>query len=357
MAEAAFTQLDDDALQAHFLQGVSRTFALTIPQLPSPLSRAVANAYLLCRIVDTVEDEAELTRAEKNQFCDLFAQVVANQVPAADFIAQLAPRLSSSTLPAEHELIAATSRVVAITHAFNAAERQALERCIRIMSHGMAHYQGRDLSHGLDDMEDMSRYCYYVAGVVGEMLTDLFCEFDPEIARQRSALMPLSVSFGQGLQMTNILKDIWDDQSRGVIWLPRSVFDAAGYDLTQLSPNTDAAYANAMGELIAIAHGHLRNALEYTLHIPSRHTGLRDFCLWAIGMAVLTLRRIHHKRNFLTAAEVKITRREVYATMGLSRLTHRSNIALRMIFATMSYGLPTSHPAPVSASVLALAHG
>lgn len=356
MAEATFTQLDDDALQAHFLLGVSRTFALTIPRLPLPLSRAVANAYLLCRIVDTVEDEVELTREEKNQFCDLFSQVVANQASAADFTTQLAPRLSQATLPAEHELIAATSRVVAITHGFSAAERHALERCIRIMSHGMGTYQGCDLSRGLDDMEDMSRYCYYVAGVVGEMLTDLFCEFDPEILRQRDQLLPLSVSFGQGLQMTNILKDMWDDRSRGVIWLPRSVFSTVGYDLTQLSPNTDVAYAAAMEELIATAHGHLRNALEYTLRIPKRHVGVRDFCLWAIGMAVLTLRRINRHRHFSSATEVKITRREVYATIGLSRITHRSDLALRLVFAAMSQGLPTSHPAPVAASVLALAH-
>jgi len=49
-------QANGDQLQDHLLQGVSRTFALTIPQLPPKLMRPVANAYLLCRIVDTIED-------------------------------------------------------------------------------------------------------------------------------------------------------------------------------------------------------------------------------------------------------------------------------------------------------------
>ena len=37
----------DEAYQKHILQYVSRTFALTIPQLPAELSRVVSNAYLL----------------------------------------------------------------------------------------------------------------------------------------------------------------------------------------------------------------------------------------------------------------------------------------------------------------------
>jgi farnesyl-diphosphate farnesyltransferase len=44
-------------LQDQLLPGVSRTFALTIPQLPDALRPVVTNAYLLCRTADTIEDE------------------------------------------------------------------------------------------------------------------------------------------------------------------------------------------------------------------------------------------------------------------------------------------------------------
>ena len=53
----------DLAYQAAMLQCVSRTFALTIPQLPGALRDVVGNAYLLCRIVDTIEDEPTLSAA------------------------------------------------------------------------------------------------------------------------------------------------------------------------------------------------------------------------------------------------------------------------------------------------------
>jgi len=55
-------------LHEHLLEGVSRTFALTIPQLPDGLRETVTNAYLLCRIADTIEDDPELDSVTKDSF-------------------------------------------------------------------------------------------------------------------------------------------------------------------------------------------------------------------------------------------------------------------------------------------------
>ncbi len=83
---------------------------------------------------------------------------------------------------------------------------------------------------------DLDSYCYYVAGVVGEMLTELFCSPLARIERQRAGLRERAVSFAQGLQMTNILKDVWEDRSRGACWLPQEVFTRHGVDLMQIAP-------------------------------------------------------------------------------------------------------------------------
>ena len=45
-----------EPLEAELLAKVSRTFALTIPQLPAPLADWVGNAYLICRIAGTIEE-------------------------------------------------------------------------------------------------------------------------------------------------------------------------------------------------------------------------------------------------------------------------------------------------------------
>src|ERR1043165_2271268 len=99
------TQLNDDEFQNAMLQGVSRTFALTIPQLPAGLCRVVSNAYLLCRIVDTIEDEPELGAAQKHYFCRQFLRTFDDASSTESFARQLGEALSRKTLPAEHELI------------------------------------------------------------------------------------------------------------------------------------------------------------------------------------------------------------------------------------------------------------
>ena len=334
----------DLACQERMLQGVSRTFALTIPQLPRPLSRAVGNAYLLCRIADTIEDEPTLDRRLKQHLSELFTSVLAREEPPWRFVDSLAPLLSAHTTGDEHELIRNTERVVRITHSLSARQQETVERCVRVMSKGMAEFQEGCTLSGLPRMRDLDRYCYHVAGVVGEMLTELFCEYAPAIGAQRTKLLELAVSFGQGLQMTNILKDLWEDRARGACWLPRDVFARAGFDLDDLEPDTrHPAFERGLVELIGIARLHLATALVYTLMMPDREAGIRRFCLRALGIAVLTLRRIHARLDFRAGDEVKISRASVYATVAVTDLAARRDPFLRGLFAFFTRPLP---PAP-----------
>lgn len=333
-----------NALQDYLLEGVSRTFALTIPQLPAGLREPVSNAYLLCRIVDTIEDEPALSAQLKRDFCHQFVEVVAGKSDPEGFAHALAPHLSGTTIPAEHELIQLTPYVIRITRSFNAQQREALEICISIMAEGMAEFQqigGK--ADGLADLPQMDRYCYFVAGVVGEMLTRLFCAYSPEIAQHQEKMMELAVSFGQGLQMTNILKDIWDDQQRDACWLPQDIFTNTGFDLKNLTPGDyHDSFGQGLGQLIGVAHQHLHDALEYTLLLPKHEKGMRNFCLWALGMAVLTLRKLNKHRDFANGNEVKITRRSVKATVFASRISASSDVMLKILFTLASVGLPTA---------------
>jgi farnesyl-diphosphate farnesyltransferase len=215
------------------------------------------------------------------------------------------------------------------------------------MCDGMGRFQGNGHGLGLHDVAELHAYCYYVAGVVGEMLTEHFCDYSPEIDARREALQARTVSFGQGLQMTNVLKDIWDDLERGFCWLPRDVFDRSGFDLDALSPQHGSKeFERGLGELISIAHGHLKDALDYTLLIPRGETGIRHFCLWALGMAVLTLRKIDRHRDFSSSRQVKITRRTVKATVLVSNMVTRSDRSLRVLFSLCAAGLPRPSAMP-----------
>ena len=335
----------DLTYQDEILQGVSRTFALTIPQLPAPLDLVIGNAYLLCRIADTIEDDKDMSPPQKRKFADQFIQVLGARLDAETFARELYPELSPSATEDERDLIKNTPTVMRITHSFNQRQRAALERCVTIMADGMTKYQQGNVANGLQDQEDMDRYCYVVAGVVGEMLTALFCDHSAEINKHHDELMELAVSFGQGLQMTNILKDIWDDQKRKICWLPRSVFRQYGVEVDNKAPLTNSAhFQKALGHLIGVARGHLARALRYTLLLPKEEVGIRRFCLWALGMAVLTLRKINHNRDFTCGEQVKISRHSVKATMLSTHLFTRHDRLLEWLFNTTAKTLPVAEP-------------
>lgn len=335
------TPLEDIPYQNEILQHVSRTFALTIPQLPGDLCKVVANAYLLCRIADTIEDDKSMSAEQKREYAEQFINVVKGTNTAETFATALFPLLSSTATEAEHDLIANTTPVIRITHSFNERQRAALEKCVTIMAEGMIRYQDAETLDGVADLKDMGQYCYYVAGVVGEMLTELFCDYSPEIDAQREEMMQLGVSFGQGLQMTNILKDIWEDHERGACWLPRDIFNKHGVDIRhKVLGQNEPGFEDALIELLGVAHAHVHNALIYTLRIPAKEKGLRRFCLWALGMAVLTLEKIRQSPSFTTGQEVKISRRSVKTTIFLTSIFVGNDWALKQLFKFSGRRLP-----------------
>ncbi len=330
-----------DSFQSRMLEDVSRSFAFTIPQLPHALATSVANAYLICRIVDTIEDEATLDMGQKQQCFEAFGRVLHDALPPQEFADRVAPLLSNRTSPAEHELIRNTPAVMAVFADLNEAQQTEIRQCAATMSHGMLDFQKRQNPAGLDTVEQMNDYCYYVAGVVGEMLTGLFCDYSQDIARTRPRLMSLAASFGQGLQMTNIIKDIWEDKKRGACWFPQDVFREAGCDLATVQPgNNDPRFQAGLQALIGITHGHLQNALSYSQCLPRQETGIRKFCMWAVGMAVGTLQKIHATPGYTCARDVTLARSTTRRIVVASNASIRSNLMLKVLFQTLARGLP-----------------
>jgi len=337
------TASDDARVHESMLEGVSRTFAFTIPQLPEQLRETVTNAYLLCRIADTIEDDPLLDTETKDSFHTAFLEATESGHGAEDFAQTVWPRLAQGTLEAEIELIRESPRVLEVTHQLVPRQRKAIVRCLTTMSRGMGQFERSRSLRGLSDVAELERYCYFVAGVVGEMLTELFCDHSPQINARRNELEARAVSFGLSLQMTNILKDVWDDYEAGVCWLPREVFESFGYDLSELQPHHNGngpAFAASMRHMVGIAHAHLREALEYTLTIPNKETGIRRFLIWATLLAASTLRKISAEPLFTAGTEVKVSRRKVAGIVGLSNAFIRSNTGLAGLFTVAARGLP-----------------
>jgi farnesyl-diphosphate farnesyltransferase len=323
---------DDRAFCEAMLPKVSRTFALCIRLLPDDLEYPVLIAYLLCRIADTVEDTADLTGQEKQDLLCEFAASLDDPTIDLERLRSFFDRREMD----EEELAAGADAVLREFRLLRPEYRDRIRPWVQEMCEGMGQFAH---TTSLRTVSDLERYCYYVAGTVGHMLTDLYPIGRPAInGEKQRRLKALATSFGLGLQLTNIIKDVGDDGKRGWIFIPEQLCHEAGISPADLhDASVRSAAQSVMYRLIDKAEGHLRDALEYCTNIPRRQYGIRLFCLTSLFFAVRTLRLARHDDRLLEPShKIKISRRQVYWTVGLTRCLAPSNGLLRTYYRHLS---------------------
>lgn len=299
------------------LRQVSRTFSRPIEVLPGDLRKAVTSGYLLCRIVDAVEDNEAFTLGERDERYQAFHEVLRGDAPASSF-ERLWVGVQGSP-PHEIELCSQIHRVMTVLDQIPPDMCGAVLRWVTEMARGMQIYSHRSADR--DGViapwtsEDLQRYCYFVAGTVGHMLTELFTAEmklspDSPVANRMSEL---AEPFGAGLQLVNILKDITDDLHRGWSFVPRSLCRAEGLHNRDLAnPELLQAAHRAVVPLFDLARRNLDRALDYALAVPPEHREVRLFCLLPLWLAVRTIGLAYgNDAMFTSEAEVKVSRSEV----------------------------------------------
>lgn len=264
----------------------SRTFGVSIPILPEPWRKQVTIAYLLFRIADTFEDADRWGAQKKLDALALFNRMLTE--PAA------VPKEWISDPPCEHagylELLEETPFVLAQLKTLDADPRRCVIDYTRRTIGGMSEYVSRTDEHGtlrLTGMDDLRHYCYYVAGIVGEMLTELFLIGQKASARQKKAVLEQARLFGEGLQLVNILKDSASDAKVGRYYLPESIERA---------------------KVLKLARESLVAARDYTINLYKGGApgGVIGFLILPLVLAWATLDRVeaHGSGAKLTRPEV-----------------------------------------------------
>jgi farnesyl-diphosphate farnesyltransferase len=282
---------EDWAYCQQALVDVSRTFSKPIELLPEPLRVALTTGYLLCRIVDTVEDDAHLEANERDQLFSRFIAVLDGSASPESFSAAFEGVPVDN---AEIRLACSFARVMRVFESQEAVTREATVVWLSEMANGMRLYCRRDRPQTLSALHtfsDLERYCYFVAGTVGHLITDLFCDhLQVGSTPLEHELRARSESFGIGLQMVNILKDVTDDYARNRCYVPRQLCNAQGFGPERLLAVENRRQAQrALLPMFESAAQHLDDALEYTLLIPAKSVALRLFCLLPLFMAQRTL--------------------------------------------------------------------
>ena len=317
------------------LPDVSRTFAISIRFLPGTLGRSVLVAYLLCRIADTIEDDNTTSPARRAELLEAFLAAL-DDAARADAFPALAAQLKGDA--AHLALVARSDLVLVIFRDLPPHTRERVAHWVRVRGTGMAKFV-RSYPTGIriQTVAEYKEYCYYVAGTVGCMLTELWHEHARAIGdREYERLRTKAETFGEALQTVNILKDIaWDAQHENAIYIPATDLAAQGSGHeTLLSPAHREGNHRAVSRFIDLARTDLDDALDYITLIPRRAIAIRAFCVLPLLFAYATLRDLAGSRAMLTeGGVVKISRREVRSLMIAGLLTIVSNRALRQLVA------------------------
>ena len=318
---------------------VSRTFALGINVLPGELGRAVLVSYLICRIADTVEDDASTSPERRNALLvQLMTCFSGDEDAPAAFV-----EAASGIQGADYylTLLRGTPEVFAVFRTFPTAAREAIATWVGEMCRGMGAFVTRYPSGiRIQTIPEFREYCYYVAGTVGHLLTDLWPGFSPSVRRgDHARLLENCEHFGEALQTVNILKDIpWDYEHENAVYIPETLLIERGSSQSHLlDRELLGANRDAIRELLELARTDLAAALEYYASIPKQAMAIRMFCLLPILFATATLRELEASTAMLASGgSVKISRKEVRSLIAAGSLTTMSNQATRWLFAKTS---------------------
>lgn len=297
---------------------VSRTFALGIQALDDPLDMQICVGYLICRILDALEDTNKADTEKRMQLLQRAATELCDISQRNALIEDMKQVLPTEIYDGNDiQLVHETAKVMEVFDSFPENIQTSIKTCVKNMANGMAKTVAREENHqihGLKDYDDLAQYCYYVAGTVGELLTEVFASSRSSITPNiKEELKKREISFALGLQLTNILKGIVDDYARGVMYLPLSLLKKYNIEREHfLEKPLLPQYKDMVYDMIEYILPYMDKAIEYTLLIPEEETDIRIFCALPVLFGLRTLKLAKSEPiALLEGTPLKITRKEV----------------------------------------------
>ena len=298
-----------------FMNKVSRSFALVVPHLEPPLNHIMATAYLLCRVVDNVEDCLQPTSWKKQRFSE-FERLLDKPNLASDILLTWQQESWPGLNIAERQMMGVEDgQPLWQIYAAIPAEYQAIiHQWTLTMATGMSQLADQDRKphfirrNGVQmpaTEADYNSYCYYVAGTVGHMSTELVIRHYGLNGNVANRLRQTCEACGRGLQKTNIVKDFAEDLGRGISYLPITWLQEADYTPLALRGASPQWTQKVLGDVTA----ELKMATEHVLALPYEAAGYRMAGLLCLLPAyeTLMLAAQEHNQLFTPTHHVKIS--------------------------------------------------
>jgi farnesyl-diphosphate farnesyltransferase len=304
---------------------VSRSFFRTLRDLPRSLRRPLGLAYLLARAADTIADARLISRDARQAHLERFRAILREEGQHLEMLP--IARAAVRGAPADGELLDRLPEALAMLQELAPAERARVRGLLLTLTQAMLFdlttFPGEDEGRllAVRSRETLGRYTYLVAGCVGEFWTEMALDHRPALAGwDRDAMRRRGVRFGQGLQLTNILRDLPRDLRIGRCYLPSDELSALGLDPEDLlDPSALVKLRPLLVDLLRETLAHYEAGWAYTRALPPGEWRLRLACAWPLLIGLKTLARVAATENLLDpAVTVKITRGEVYRILGRS---------------------------------------
>lgn len=352
------TVADERRLLGELLQGVSRSFYLTLRVLPRGLREPVGLAYLLARAADTIADSKLVAPDLRLAYLLKFREQIEGPGDAqvlwsieTEFAGQNAPSLPGQP---ERELLASMPQAFAMLESAPEPDGTMVREVVTTLTRGMEFdlktFPSEDSGRmaALQDYAALDSYTYMVAGCVGEFWTGISMAHAPALGGwDANDMSEKGVRFGKALQLTNVLRDVPKDLRLGRCYLPESWLSAAG-----LSPNCLLKPSNANAARPVLYDGiekaleHFTAAEEYVLAIPGRCLRLRLAALWPVLIGLATLARLARNDGWLDPDRPsRINRGWVYRMMARSWPSAASDTLLKRWIGGLRQKVEASIPA------------
>jgi 15-cis-phytoene synthase len=196
--------------------------------LPKRKRQALCAVYAYMRHCDDIADDPGFTPAERRQKMDAWLDT---------FHAALAGYPTDD--PILLALIDAQRRYAVPV---GLLDQLAFGTAMDMEENSDEHAPRRPIQYG--SFQDLQRYCYNVASVVGLVCIRIFGYNDP-------AAEPLAERCGLAFQLTNIIRDVKEDAALGRVYLPEQDLREFGIDASELINPSDPARIRPLLELQA----------------------------------------------------------------------------------------------------------
>lgn len=204
------------------LKETSRTFYIPINLLKKDLKQSVSTAYLVYRAIDEIEDHETIPNETKVLILMQLSELFKEPFTEEEYFAIIAP--------VKEQLPEVSVRLVDWLEACPETAQAIVRETGSEMAYGMGKWAERNWD--VKTKEDLDDYTYYVAGIVGVLLSKLW-----DWSYGYDADFDLAIGFGRGLQAVNILRNEDEDMDeRGVSFVPDGwtrahLFEYADYNL------------------------------------------------------------------------------------------------------------------------------